>query len=133
MWANINLLVSQTSCQLFFPNENKIMSIEELLKLHTEISTRCLEIMKKKNHDYTSGSTDPFVNFRMSEMIGIHPVLGALLRVMDKIKRIQTFVEKGKLEIANETVVDAIEDCINYFILIEGMILESIDPESNLK
>lgn len=109
------------------------MITEELLKLHIEISTRCLEIMKRKNHDYTSGSTDPFANFRMSEMIGIHPVLGILLRVMDKIKRIQTFVDKGKLEVNNESVRDAIEDCINYFILIEGMIIESVDPENNLK
>jgi len=70
------------------------MNISELLKLHKSTCQSAFETMKVKNHDYTSGSNDPFANFRGSLFIGIQPELVILMRCMDKFKRIQTFVEK---------------------------------------
>lgn len=100
------------------------MSLEELLKIHEETCEAGRQTMKKKNHDYTNGSTGIFDNFKASEVFSIHPVLGILMRTTDKFKRIETFVNKGTLAVEGEGVLDAIEDSINYLILIKGIILE---------
>jgi hypothetical protein len=86
--------------------------------------------MKAKNHDYTGGD-DPFSNFRSSEQLGIHPVVGILLRMQDKIKRINTFATKGELKVKDESVNDAVEDIINYAILIKGMLSEKKGTNDN--
>ena len=80
------------------------------------------DIMTKKNHDYTGGSGDPYANFKGSVEFGIDPVLGILLRVQDKMKRIQTFVEKGELKVQGESLEDALVDVQNYIDLIYGII-----------
>ena len=111
------------------------MTIGDLLDLHDQTFNTCYEIMKAKNHDYTSGSSDPFANFKSVEILGIKPEIGLLVRVLDKIKRIKTFVEKGTLAVENEGVDDAIDDIINYMILLKGMIYEkgeSIPTEMEL-
>ena len=100
------------------------MTVEELLALHDVTSQRCKSIMAVKNADYTGGSGDPFANFRMTESLGIPAELGILIRIMDKIQRVRSFVEKGKLQVKNESVEDALEDIINYAILIKGMVKE---------
>ena len=100
------------------------LTIESLLGIHQAISEECRDIMRVKNHDYTSGSKDPFANFRMSETIGIPAELAILIRSMDKFQRIRTFVEKGTLRVENEGVDDAIMDVINYMVILYGMVTE---------
>src|SRR5690348_764635 len=97
------------------------MNINELICIHEDTCEKARGIMKQKNHDYTDGSVDPFANFRMSTLVGIDPRIGLLLRVMDKIKRMQTFTNKGTLAVADEGFNDAIEDVINYMILLKGL------------
>ena len=80
------------------------------------------DIMMKKNHDYTGGSGDPYENFNGSVEFGVAPVVGILLRVQDKMKRIQTFVDKGELKVQGESVEDALIDVQNYMDLIFGII-----------
>ena len=103
---------------------------EELFELHKTTTAACLEVMMKKNHDYTSGGS-VFANFKDSAILGIPPVMGIMLRCIDKFKRIQTFVTMGGLAVEGEGVCDAVDDVINYMILAKGMILEdqrSDDP-----
>lgn len=98
--------------------------IEDLLDLHDRTCARCREIMRAKNADYTVGSGDPFANFRIAGVFGVHPVLGIILRMSDKMQRIRSFVAAGTLEVKEETVEDACDDLVNYAILIKGMLLE---------
>lgn len=109
------------------------MKIETLLQLHDELTQSAKKIMVAKNHDYTSGSGDPFANFRGSNYLGIHPVIGIQLRQQDKIQRVKTFVEKGELKVKGESVKDAIVDQINYLVLQYGLIVEQqglpVEPE----
>ena len=99
------------------------MTRTELLTLHDETCRKCKSIMEKKNNDYAgSGQDDPFKNFKMASSFGIHPVQGILLRIGDKLQRVNTFAQDGKLAVANESVDDALEDVINYCILAKGMI-----------
>ena len=100
------------------------MTTKELLEFHDEVTQAAKDMMAKKNHDYTAGSGDPFANFRGSQFLGVHPVMGILMRTMDKFKRIQTFIERGTLAVDDESVMDAVEDSVNYLILVGAMIRE---------
>ena len=102
------------------------MTIKDLLELHDETCKKCKEIMGKKNSDYTGGekATDIFANFKASKVLDIHPVKGILMRMMDKIQRIQSFTNDRKLQVPNESVDDACEDIINYAILAKAMLTE---------
>lgn len=102
------------------------MDSKELLHLHDEITARCKGIMERKNSDYTGGktATDALSNFKGSKTLGIHPVMGLLLRVQDKMKRIESFVADGELRVQGEPVQDACDDCVNYFILAAALLKE---------
>lgn len=100
------------------------MSATRLLAQHDELCSAAKALMTRKNHDYTSGSGDPFANFRGSSYLGIDPVLGVMLRMQDKMMRVRTFAEKGELKVKDEGVKDALVDLINYTVLMYGLIQE---------
>lgn len=89
------------------------MNREELYALHLDLCSKALELMQKKNQDYASAD-DPFRNFRMFGKLGI------LVRLSDKLSRLQTFEERGKLDINDEAIRDTVLDLINYTILYAG-------------
>jgi hypothetical protein len=103
---------------------------QALLDLHKELSEKAFSIMLVKNHDYTSNADDPYANFRSAEFLGVDPVIGVLLRMMDKTKRIQSFVEQGRLAVQGESVEDAVIDIMNYAIIIRGLLLDGQDEPS---
>lgn len=82
----------------------------------------CMALTRRKNSDYTGDSDDPFANFRRSEVVGVPVEQGILVRIMDKISRITSYIEKGELEVKDESVQDTIQDAINYFSLLSGYI-----------
>jgi hypothetical protein len=102
------------------------MNRKELLEMHTETCEAARSIMEAKNADYTGGNEgdDPFANFRATEMLGIPAELGVLTRCLDKFQRIKSFVKNGTLQVKSESVEDAIQDVINYMILLKGIISE---------
>lgn len=91
---------------------------KRLLEIHEEMCEEAREIMERKNHDYATDEKSPFDNFEVCERVGIcQTELGFLTRMMDKFKRIITFVKRGTLMVKNESVKDACIDLINYLIL----------------
>jgi hypothetical protein len=82
----------------------------------------CIEISKRKNADYTGGDSDPFSNFKSVEVLGIGTEQGFLTRMMDKMKRIASFVEQGQLQVKDESVTDTLRDLANYSCLLAGYI-----------
>jgi hypothetical protein len=109
------------------------MTTEELLELHEKTCETCRDIMRQKNNHYTGGKTsqDPFANFNAASVLGIDPVQGLLLRVIDKIQRIRSFTNDKELKVANESVEDACDDIVNYAILAKAMLKEqrALKPE----
>jgi len=97
---------------------------EILFDLQDDTFRKCKDIIKAKNADY-SDTGDPYSNFRSAEIFGVHPATGILLRVMDKIQRIKSFIEKNKLEVQGESFEDACDDIINYMVLIKGYIKDN--------
>lgn len=82
----------------------------------------CIEISKKKNADYTGGDDNPFSNFQSVEVLGIKTEQGFLTRMMDKMKRISSFVENGELQVKDESVTDTLRDLANYSCLLAAYI-----------
>lgn len=72
------------------------------------------ELHVKKAADY-GDDDDLLANLRASEPFGIPAWVGAMVRLNDKVKRLQSFVRKGKL--ANESAIDSMNDIACYAIL----------------
>lgn len=106
------------------------MTIDELLKMHEETCKAARDIMRAKNADYTAGSADPFANFRASEAVGVPAALSILVRSLDKFQRIRSFATIGSLQVKDESVNDAIQDVVNYMILLKGLLKEQADKAS---
>ena len=100
------------------------MNREQLLKHHDALTKQAKEIMKAKNHDYAGEKGDsPFANFERTEAMGVCTTeQGFLVRVIDKVSRLSTFVEAGKLKVENESYNDAVLDIINYMVLFSGFV-----------
>lgn len=92
---------------------------EDLLQFMTEFYDKNIEIMKKKNADYSAQSDLPFANFMALEgMAGWTEdkvtEIGFLTRMTDKFMRIASFVKNGTLMVSDESVSDSLSDLANY-------------------
>lgn len=75
-----------------------------------------------KQSDYGTDS-DPFANVRASQLFGVPPWQGALIRLNDKVVRLQTYCRTGKLK--NEGVVDSLNDIAVYAIIARVLFEEA--------
>lgn len=89
-----------------------------------ETCDRIQSIIKRKNADYNSNTTDPFANLRRAERLGIDPIAGLVNRMGDKWQRIESYCAKGKLEVESEGIEDALMDNIGYSIMALAMLHE---------
>ena len=105
-----------------FLNQTPRTERSRLLQLHTKMCAEGRELMVAKNHDYAGkDGDDPFANFRKSALINIDPRKGILLRLLDKISRLNTFIEAGELKVKDEQLIETCIDGVNYFILLAAM------------
>jgi len=98
----------------------------DLVQLHQHLCQKACGIMTAKNDDYANPehTADPFANFRASLTFDIEPELALLIRVQDKLKRLQSFVTRGDLKVTDESWQDACLDVINYMVLCAGLLTE---------
>ena len=68
----------------------------------------------RKQADYGAGD-DPFANVRASEDWGIPGWVGAMVRLSDKVRRLQSLAGKGHL--VNEAAVDSFMDIAVYALI----------------
>lgn len=101
------------------------MNKPEYMSYHRECCNKMVSITEKKNKDYTGLGDDPFRNFRKCENDGTCSVeAGFMVRISDKMSRIQSFIDKGFFEVKDESIEDSILDAANYLILMSGYIKE---------
>ena len=72
------------------------------------------ELHDRKQADY-GRDDDPLANIRGSLEWGIQPWVGALVRLNDKVRRLQRYAQKGSL--ANESAEDSMKDIAVYALL----------------
>jgi hypothetical protein len=92
------------------------MTKKEYSEFHRSCCDKMVEITKRKNSDYTGKTDDPFKNFRR------RGELGFLVRMDDKLSRLEAFIEKGSFEVADESFEDTCLDLANYSILLAGYV-----------
>lgn len=83
------------------------------------------EMHDRKQRDYGTDG-DPLANVRASEAFGVPAWVGCMIRANDKMKRLQTFAQKGTL--ANEGVEDSLIDLAVYAVIGLQLFRES-SPE----
>lgn len=105
------------------------MNQKEYFEFAEKFFAACIELSRKKNADYTGGTEDAFSNFTSVEVVHVRTEAGFLTRMMDKIKRIGSFVKQGTLQVKDETVIDTLRDLANYACLFAGY-LESQKAKS---
>lgn len=99
------------------------MNKQEYIAFFEATTKRMVEITKAKNADYTGIGSDPFANFVRVEMLGICSTeQGFLTRMFDKFSRITSFVQKGELQVKDESVEDTLLDLSIYSLLMLGYI-----------
>lgn len=97
----------------------------EYIEFHRECADKLVEITKQKNADYSGSGDDPFKNFRK------RGALGFLVRMDDKMSRIESFLENGSYQVKDESFLDTCLDLANYAILLVGF-LKSAQDESQI-
>ena len=99
------------------------MTKDEYLAFHKAACESMIEITRRKNADYTGTNPDPFANFKAVERQGVCSTeVGFRVRMTDKMTRLDSFIQKGVLEVKDETVTDTLLDLANYCILFAGYI-----------
>jgi len=100
------------------------MTNDEVFKRHSELCEIALNLMKKKNADYAgSGGGNPFANFTRVENMGICKTeQGFLVRLTDKMSRLSSFIQNGKMHVEDESFNDTCIDIINYIVLLQAYI-----------
>lgn len=88
--------------------------MHEKVKMFCEIFDELKELHIKKSHDYAT-DIDPHSNFMSANEWGVEPWIGVMLRLQDKVKRLQTFALKGLL--LNEAAEDSLRDIAVYAII----------------
>ena len=78
-------------------------------------------ILIKKGHDY-SGKQDTLQNFYISEVVGVLPEKGLLVRILDKINRVSNFIDSDILLVKDEKIEDTLIDLANYAVLLHLLI-----------
>lgn len=103
---------------------------EEYFKFFKETTEKMFEITQAKNQDYCGPGDDPFANFSRVEAMGICTTeQGFLVRMTDKMMRINSFAQTGQLQVKDESVTDTLRDLANYCILFMGYLNQKKDEK----
>lgn len=82
----------------------------------------------KKQLDYGTAA-DPFANVRASVEWGMPGWIGAMVRLGDKVHRLQAFARKGRL--ANESAFDSLRDIAVYALIAYVLLEQDATPNGD--
>ena len=110
------------------------MTRDELLKYHEEICTDAKNLMSLKNRDYAGNhGLEPFANFTRVESMGICSTeQGFMTRITDKMSRLSSFIDAGKMHVEDESFNDTVIDVINYMVLLSAYIRDKEQQENTI-
>jgi hypothetical protein len=97
--------------------ETQITNI--LLEDLKETFDKCYNTAVAKNNDYGGNDSNPYKNFSNSEIVGVSIPKGIMVRMMDKVSRISTLLEK-EAKVKDEAIEDTLEDLINYTAILKS-------------
>lgn len=89
------------------------MVSKEYLKLLDEMK----QMHEQKNAGYSGESADSWSNFRKSELFGVTPFEGCMVRLSDKFTRIANLSRNPKLDMVGEKITDTLMDLASYALI----------------
>ncbi len=110
LYAEINHLKEEKNME-----KNYMTEQEKYLMNAKKNLEKAIGIMRAKSSDYAQPD-DPFANFKGSEFLGIDLKRGILVRIMDKLSRINNLIDKEA--IVEESVEDTCLDLMNYVNIV---------------
>lgn len=125
MFETAGTQLAQLKSFLEKESKRQIFTTHDLQQFVTEIYSKGTDIIGRKNRDYGDHkNSDPFGNFRR------HGLKGFLVRIDDKLARLNTFCDNGRLAVMDESVLDTIVDAANYLAIMAAFIYnEQISKE----
>lgn len=91
-----------------------------------------IEIMSKKNKDYTAVDEDNFATFRRYEIAGITAEQGIMARMIDKLSRISNLINgRSPGAVVDESVRDTLRDMIAYSAILAVLVEEDFGGDMN--
>jgi hypothetical protein len=94
------------------------MTTQDFLDQISANFTKARLLIASKNKDYAEAN-DPFKNFRAVESMGVTLEQGILVRLSDKMSRLQNLIGRNQeVAVTDERVEDTILDMINYLNII---------------
>lgn len=111
------------------------MTRDELLKFHGTLCGEAKDLMSLKNRDYAGrDGIEPFANFTRVEAMGICKTeAGFMVRLTDKMSRLSSFLQSGKMNVKDESFADTCVDVINYMVLLAAYIKDKEDQNKILE
>ena len=99
---------------------NSKLTRDELLRFHEKLCKEGRALMNLKNRDYAGNhGAEPFANFTRCEAMGIcNTEQGFMVRITDKMSRLSSFLDSGKMHVKDESFHDTVIDVINYMVLL---------------
>ena len=98
------------------------MTTSELPDFVEHFFVEVLETIKDKNRDYSGEGSDAFRNFKRCETYGIKAEVGMFVRLLDKVGRLSSFLEKGELAVKDEAVEDTLKDLAGYTAILAAFL-----------
>ena len=107
------------------------MTRDELLRFHERLCKESRDLMNLKNRDYAGNhGSEPFANFTRCEAMGICDTeQGFMVRITDKMSRLSSFLDSGKMHVEDESFHDTVIDVINYMVLLAAYTKEKDSKE----
>jgi hypothetical protein len=111
--------------------DKRIVLLKERFKDNTalDILDNMQAVYEAKDNDYSATGL-PMGNFRKCEDAGIDAWRGCLVRIGDKMSRLENFIKEKEYLVLSEKAEDTVIDLANYAILMSSLIEEIKPPHS---
>jgi hypothetical protein len=112
--------------------DKTILQIKEMFKDETALSIldNMQAVYEAKDNDYSATGL-PMGNLRKCEDAGIEAWRGCLVRIGDKMSRLENFLKEKEYLVISEKAEDTVIDLANYAILMCCLIQEIKPPHSD--
>jgi len=111
---------------------NRILLLKEMFKDNTalDILDNMQKVYEAKDNDYSATGL-PMGNLRKCEDAGIDAWRGCLVRIGDKMSRLENFLKEKEYLVISEKAEDTVVDLANYAILMSCLLEEIKKPYSD--
>src|SRR5262249_7635322 len=77
------------------------------------------DLHRRKSAGYSGADNpDPWANFRRAERLGIRPSVGAMLRLEDKVSRVESLMADAANEQVGESIEETLIDLAAYALIV---------------